>query len=140
MYMCSVAQDLRGGTPYAPLPDGNLLAAMHVKDGAHSPPLYGTTFYLMSGTPPFQLLSISPKLCLSELSVDLAISATCALQFVTGLVVEPEDNLALLSYGQMDRQMHLAALPLDALVAFAKTHVLGDDEELSISDCDQAFA
>ena len=67
---------------------------------------------------------LSPKICFSEHSLELAVSARCALQYVVGLIVEPRRNLALVSYGQMDRQMHLAALPLDRIVALARTHVL----------------
>ena len=35
----------------------------------------------------------------------------------------------------MDRQMHLAALPLDRVLALARTHVLGDDSTPSMSEC-----
>ena len=59
----TLRQGLRGGTPYARLADGSLLAAMHVKDMAHSPSLYATAFYLVEPRPPFRVTSISPKVC-----------------------------------------------------------------------------
>jgi hypothetical protein len=95
---------------------------LHVKDGRHMPPLYASIFYLLEGTPPFRVTSISPKLCLSENRLELASSATCALQYVVGLAVDTEANMALLSYGVSDRTMRLAALPLDGLVELAKMH------------------
>jgi hypothetical protein len=132
----TLQQGLRGGTPYAQLPDGTRLAALHVKDAAHMPSLYSTAFYIVDGTPPFRVLSLSPKICLSEQSVELAISARCALQYVVGLTIEAESNLILISYGQMDRQMHLAALPLDHVLSLARTHVLSDSCSVpSMSDC-----
>ena len=72
--------------------------------------------------------SISPKLCYSEASLELASTVGCALQYTVGLALEPSSNLALLSYGEFDRRMKVAALPLDALVELARTHeVDGDD-------------
>ena len=60
---CSPLGAQRGGTPYARLPDGNLLAALHVKDTEHTPALYSTIFYLLEGRPPFRVSSLSPKVC-----------------------------------------------------------------------------
>ena len=80
--------------------------------------------------------SISPKLCLSEESLELATSANCALQYIVGLHIEPAQNLALLSYGEFDRRMKLATLPLDKVLAFARTHDLSTEGgEVSISEC-----
>ena len=77
----TLRQGLRGGTPYAPLSDGSMLAAMHTKDNTHAPSLlYSIIFYSVEQKPPFRVLSISPKLCLSEGAVELAISPKCALQ------------------------------------------------------------
>ena len=134
-------QGLRGGTPYARLPCGDYLAAMHVKDGAHAPALYATVFYVISGAPPFRVISISPKLCISERELEIATSPRCALQYVVGLIVEPDTaradgGVVLLSFGQMDRTMRLAALPLDPLVALARTHQVGSEGETSVSECE----
>jgi len=134
-------QGLRGGTPYARLPNGDFLAAMHVKDGAHAPALYATVFYVISGAPPFRVISISPKLCISERELEIATSPRCALQYVVGLIVEPDTaradgGVVLLSFGQMDRTMRLAALPLEPLVALARTHQVGSEGETSVSECE----
>ena len=115
---------LRGGTPYATLPDGSLLAAMYIKD---MPALYSTVFYRLDGAPPFRVRSLSPKLCFSERGLELPFSARCGLQYASGLDVDAARNLALVSFGEFDRSMHLASLPLDQLVALARTHVLDDD-------------
>ena len=72
----TLGQVLRGGTPYARLGDGSLLGAMHVKDGAHAPALYHTIFYLVDGTPPFRVRSLSPKLCFSRRPAELPLSPT----------------------------------------------------------------
>ena len=79
----TLGQVLRGGTPYARLGDGSLLGAMHVKDGAHAPALYHTIFYLVDGTPPFRVRSLSPKLCFSRRPAELPLSPTCALQYLS---------------------------------------------------------
>ena len=55
------------------------------------------------------------------------ISPRCALQYAVGLGVDEAHNLALISLGEMDRVMKVAALPLDRLVALARTHTLHDD-------------
>ena len=133
-------QGLRGGTGYVPvnLPDGShaLLAAMHVKDSSHAPSFYATSFYLLDPMPPFRVRSLSPKVCLSEEGVELSSSARCALQYVVGLVVEPTSNLLLLSYGEFDRRMKLAALPLDKVIAFARSHELASGGEATVSECE----
>ena len=126
----TLGQGLRGGTPYVRLPDGNLLAAMHVKDTQHTPALYSTVFYLLHGAPPFRVASLSPKFCLSEKHLEHASSARCALQYVTGIAIDPSHNLVLLSYGDFDRRAMLASLPLDAVVTLAKTHAVGPDGEM----------
>jgi hypothetical protein len=144
----TLRQGLRGGTPYARLPDGTLLAAMHIKDMGHTPALYGTAFYIISSAPPYRVRSISPKVCLSDAKIELAISARCALQYVSGLAIDPERNVALVSYGEHDRRMKLAALDLEGLVSLARTHDLGEEDEegeedvyghregvLSVSEC-----
>ena len=108
------------------------------------PALYSTAFYLIDGSPPFRVRSLSPKLCFSEGSLELATSATCALQYVVGLAIDPASNLALLSFGEFDRRMKLAALPLDRVLALARTHELvapsgGEDEDehaVGVSDCE----
>lgn len=123
----TLGQGIRGGTPYASLADGSMLAAAHVKDGSHSPALYGTVLYIVDGSPPFRVRSISPKLCISEREIELAISPRCALQYAVGLGIDETHNLALISLGEMDRVMKVAALPLDRLVALARTHTLHDD-------------
>lgn len=128
-------QGLRGGTPYSRLPSGDLLAAMHVKDTAHSPALYSTAFYLISGTAPFRILSISPKVCFSERSIELSISVRCALQYVVGLAIDHDE--VFVSYGQMDRQMKVAVLPLTSVLKLARTHQLGAPDAPDISDCTQ---
>ena len=120
------------------LADGSraLLAAMHVKDTSHTPSLYSTAFYLLEASPPFRVRSLSPKLCFSESSVELATSARCALQYVVGIAVEPHSNLVLLSFGEFDRRMRLASLPLDRVLAFARTHELAaTPSSLSVSEC-----
>jgi hypothetical protein len=43
-------------------------------DESHSPSLYGTIFYILSPTPPFRITYLSPKLCISEREVEIAIS------------------------------------------------------------------
>ena len=108
---------------------------MHVKDASHSPALYATAFYLLDPWPPFRVRSVSPKLCLSESGLELATSARCALQYVVGIAVEPRSNLVLLSYGEFDRRMKLASLPLDRVLAFARTHELATFGDVSISEC-----
>lgn len=188
----TLGQGIRGGTPYASLADGSMLAAAHVKvrpspptlpltfaphlrsrahlgslalalhftspspsrslftsnptlaftftlnhplalplpppqDGSHSPALYGTVLYIVDGSPPFRVRSISPKLCISEREIELAISPRCALQYAVGLGIDETHNLALISLGEMDRVMKVAALPLDRLLALARTHTLHDD-------------
>ena len=127
-------QELRGGTPYADLDDGTRLAVMHYKDAAHDPPLYGSIVYLTDARPPFRILSLSPKLCLSERRIELANSARCALQYAVGLHVDVTRNLAVVSYGEFDKKMKLAALPLDKLVGLARTHLL-DNEGDVFSEC-----
>jgi hypothetical protein len=97
------------------------------QDGSHSPALYGTVLYIVDGSPPFRVRSISPKLCISEREIELAISPRCALQYAVGLGIDETHNLALVSLGEMDRVMKVAALPLDRLVALARTHTLHDD-------------
>ena len=57
----ALGQSLRGGTPYVRLSTGGLLAAMHVADRTHEPPLYATIFYLLEGEPPFRVTHLSPK-------------------------------------------------------------------------------
>ena len=47
---------------------------MHVVDTSHTPSLYGTIFYLLSPSPPFRIANLSPKLCISEVEVEIAIS------------------------------------------------------------------
>jgi hypothetical protein len=131
-------QQMRGGTPYARLRGGARLAAMHVKDTAHSPALYGTYFYLIEPSAPFRLTSVSPKVCFSDRRLELSSSARCALQYVTGLVVDEEANLALVSYGEMDLAMRVAALPLDRVLALARTHAI-DEEGNTVSECAQPF-
>ena len=135
----ALGQGLRGGTAYTTvdLPDGSraLLAAMHIKDTSHAPALYTTAFYLLDPWPPFRVRSVSPKLCLSESSVELATSARCALQYVVGVAVEPRSNLLLLSFGEFDRRMKLASLPLDRVLAFARTHEIAASGDVSISEC-----
>lgn len=116
---------LRGGTPYAQLPDGSgLLAAMHVKDTEHTPALYATVLYLLDSAPPFRVRSLSPKLCFSERDLELASSARCALQYVVGLSIDERAGLVLFSFGDFDRRMRIASLPLKAAVEFARTHVI----------------
>ena len=134
-------QGLRGGTPYVRLPNGDLLGAMHVKDYAHAPALYATLFYIAAGRAPFQIISLSPKLCLSERALELPTSPRCALQYVVGLAIEPDaarpdGGSLLVSFGQMDRQMRLAALPLDPLVALTRTHQIAPDGGTSTSECE----
>ena len=131
-----LGQGLRGGTPYATLQreGGLMLAAAHVKDAAHSPALYGTVLYTVEPSPPFRVRSLSPKLCVSGRELELAISPRCALQYVVGLGVDEAHNLALLSLGEMDRAMKVAALPLDRLLALARTHTLHDDG-MTDSEC-----
>lgn len=127
-----------GGSPYAELRDGRRLAAAHVKDDAHEPALYGTVFYLLEAEPPFRIVSLSPKLCISDREVEIAISARCALQYVTGLVVNEATNAALVSFGELDVRMKGAFLPLDRLLALAETHRLESDEhgdETTSSEC-----
>lgn len=133
----TLGQGLRGGTPYVRLPNGDLLSALHVKDTHHMPALYSTALYIIEGRPPFRVRSISPKLCLSEKSMELASSVRCALQYVVGLSIDVEANLALLSFGEFDRTMMLAALPLNAVIAMAQTLRLPSDDgdELSVADC-----
>ena len=104
------------------------------------PALYSTSLYTIEGKPPYRVRSISPKLCLSERSIELASSARCALQYVVGLSIDVGANLALLSFGEFDRKMKLAALPLDAVVAMARTLRLpggddDDDEQLTMAEC-----
>ena len=125
---------LFAGTPYALLADGTRLSAMHVKDTAHSPNLYGTHFYTLEPTPPFRIRSISPKVCFSERQIELAISSRCALQYVTGLHVDEGSDLALVSYGEMDASMKLAALPLTQVLALARTHTIDEDGQ-TMSEC-----
>ena len=127
-------QHLRGGTPYASLRDGSRLSALHVKDTAHAPALYGTIFFIAEEGRPFRILSLSPKLCFSTRSLELAISARCALQYVTGLEIDEASNLALISYGELDFQMKLAALPLDAVVSLARTHVIDVEDGHTVSE------
>ena len=127
-------QHLRGGTPYASLRDGSRLSALHVKDTAHAPALYGTIFFVAEEGRPFRILSLSPKLCFSTRSLELAISARCALQYVTGLEIDESANLALISYGELDFQMKLAALPLDAVVSLARTHVIDVEDGHTVSE------
>ena len=103
---------------------------MHVKDTQHTPALYSTVFYLLHGAPPFRVASLSPKFCLSEKHLEHASSARCALQYVTGIAIDPSHNLVLLSYGDFDRRAMLASLPLDAVVTLAKTHAVGPDGEM----------
>ncbi len=139
-----LGQEVRGGSPYARVAEG-YLGAMHVKDTMHWPPLYATIFYIVDAHPPFRLRSLSPKLCVSESSVELALSPTCALQYVVGLVVDEEHGRALISYGQLECEMRLAELPLDPLLALTRTHTVEvsehEDEadavsaELSSSEC-----
>jgi len=134
----ALGQELRGGSPYAELRDGRRLAAAHVKDDAHEPALYGTVFYLLEAEPPFRIVSLSPKLCISDREVEIAISARCALQYVTGLVVNEATNAALVSFGELDVRMKGAFLPLDRLLALAETHRLESDEhgdETTSSEC-----
>ena len=130
----TLGQVLRGGTPYARLGDGSLLGAMHVKDGAHAPALYHTIFYLVDGTPPFRVRSLSPKLCFSRRPAELPLSPTCALQYAVGLAVDEAADVALVSLGEMDRRMKVAALPLARTLALARTHML-HDAEVAESDC-----
>ena len=51
--------------------------------------------------------------------------------------IDVEANLALLSFGEFDRTMMLAALPLNAVIAMAQTLRLPSDDgdELSVADC-----
>ena len=130
----TLGQGLRGGTPYARLSDGSMLAALHVKDGAHAPSLYGTLLYTIDGAPPFRVRSLSPKICISERQIELSISPRCALQYIVGLAVDEARNLALVSLGEMDRRMKVAALPLARTLALARTHML-HDAEVAESDC-----
>ena len=69
--------------------------------------------------------------------MELASSVRCALQYVVGLSIDVEANLALLSFGEFDRTMMLAALPLNAVIAMAQTLRLPSDDgdELSVADC-----
>ena len=92
--------------------------------------------YTVEGSPPFRVRSLSPKLCVSGKELELAISPRCALQYVVGLGVDEQHNLALLSLGEMDRAMKVAALPLDRLLALARTHTLHDDD-VTDSECVQ---
>ena len=90
--------------------------------------------YIVEGSPPFRVRSLSPKLCLSDREVELAISPRCALQYAVGLGIDETHNLALISFGEMDRIMKVAALPLDRLLALARTHTLHDDG-MTDSEC-----
>ena len=54
-----------------------------------------------------------------ERGIELANSARCALQYAVGLHVDTTRNLAVVSYGEFDKKMKLAALPLDKLVGLA---------------------
>jgi hypothetical protein len=130
----ALRQELRGGSPYVRLRSGEFFAAMHVKDASHDPPLYGTILYLLEAAPPFRIASLSPKLCISERELEFAVSERCGLQYVTGLVADEAANLALVSFGQMDVTMRVAALPLDRLVALARTHTI-DSEDVASSEC-----
>lgn len=130
----TLEQELRGGTPYVDLGDGTMLAVMHSKDTSHEPPLYGCILYLVEAKPPFRILSLSPKVCLSERRLELASSARCALQYAVGLHVDPARNLALISFGEFDLKMKLATLALDRAVALARTHLL-DHEAEAFSEC-----
>ena len=100
------------------------------------PPLYSTSLYTIEGAPPFRIASISPKLCLSERTVELASSATCALQYVVGLHVDAAANLVLLSFGEFDRRMRVAALPLDQVLALAHAHEVVAETDGHETDCD----
>ena len=113
---------------------------MHVKDGAHAPALYHTIFYLVDGTPPFRVRSLSPKLCFSRRPAELPLSPTCALQYAVGLVDGEADGILQRArrrerqLGEMDRRMKVAALPLARTLALARTHML-HDAEVAESDC-----
>ena len=126
-------QGLRGGTPYVQLDEHTMLSAMHVKDTEHTPALYSTILYVIDARPPFRILSLSPRLCLSERKLELASSARCALQYVVGLALG--GDYLLLSYGDFDRRMKVASLPLDAALALARTHQLGADGDESVTEC-----
>ena len=64
----------------------------------------------------------------------MPISARCALQYVTGLVVHEPANLAIVSFGEMDCRMRIAALPLDRVLSLARTHTI-HEEGLASSEC-----
>ena len=97
------------------LADGSLLGAMHVKDGAHAPALYPIS--TVDGTPP-RVRSLSPSS--ASRAARRAAARRRARQYAVGL----EAGVALVSLGEMDRRMKVAALPPRAFLALARTHML----------------
>ena len=70
----------------------------------------------------------------AERELEFSLSARCALQYVTGLVVHEPTNLAIVSYGELDCRMRVAALPLDGLLELVRTHTINEDKTTT-SEC-----
>ena len=69
-------------------------------------------------------------------SGEALIEETGRRRICLGIAVEPHSNLVLLSFGEFDRRMRLAALPLDRVLTFARTHELAaTPSSLSVSEC-----
>lgn len=113
-----------GGPPSVLLPDhGIYLGMAHVKlwkkkgsSTASSKMMYKHFWYTFEPRPPFRVLGTS-----SPFTLPSQLDSAPGVQFATGLVVLPQTQQVVVSYGEQDCHATLARFPLAATVASVQT-------------------